>query len=293
MNEEATRDRARLERRLVAGVGLCAAVVLLLVFLLWLPLRGERAAARLQLQNVEEEARAFDEEYAGMSLSGRLDEASVLNQVLGAEWEVWRERAAAFGAGLDPRRVLPAYEDGRIDYKVALFEARARLAARAEQAGVSLPESLGVPETIGSDERAEVRLWQLAVTVNLVELALEAGLPAVTELRSYPPVVLGAGREGRDVTVEFDVGMRVAGPLERLVAFLDAVRAKDRFYVLRWVRIERQDTKDPARLEASFVLGGVLLREQQLGGAPWNPVSAVPAAGPRIVRRPLEEVPDA
>ncbi len=249
-----------------AQVVLIFVLCLIIVGALWTfvlhPLQDEIAACGDEVLNVEEELAAFLIRMEDGGLSERLTAATARNRQLVDEWKHLRERVDTFHDHKDIRESLPTYEDGRIDFKVALFEAREELLEDAAVAGVELPEDLGVSETIGTEERAEVRLWHLAATMLLIRRAIDAKLPRVTRIESGRPAALVIDSATAEMAIEFPTRIVARCSFSDLVRFLDLLSQEGRFYAVRKLRVERLDTHGARMLEAEIVAGAFLFLER-------------------------------
>ena len=141
-------------RKLRAQVVLTLVTCFLVCGALWAfllrPVQEEVRSCRKEILSVEDELSTFRLRMEDGGLAERLSEAKLRNRQLVAEWDELRSRVDTFGDDKALRDTLPAYDDGRIDFKVALFNARDQLLDDAAKANVEMPEDLGVPETIGT-----------------------------------------------------------------------------------------------------------------------------------------------
>jgi hypothetical protein len=231
---------------------------------LWLfvltPLREEIVLSGDEILNSDEELAAFTAKMEDGALGERLSDAARRNRRLVAEWEALRSRVHTFQGHSALREALPAYDDGRIDFKVALFDAREQLLERAEEAGVTLPEDLGVSETIGTEERAELRLWHLVATVRLVQLAIDARLPAITRIESGVPMAFALDDEAAQMAMEFPTRLVVRCSFKHLVRFLDRLSKEGSFYAVRKLQVACVGIHSAGMLEAEIVAGAILFQ---------------------------------
>ncbi|MBL7076193.1 MAG: hypothetical protein ISS31_01865 [Kiritimatiellae bacterium] len=275
-------------RALRTQVVLILVVCLVVTGALWAfvlnPLQEEIGACDEQILNVEDELAAFRVRMEDGGLSERLATATVRNRQLVAEWDYLRERMDTFRDYTDIRKALPTYDDGRIDFKVALFDAREQLLENAEAADVVLPEDLGVSETIGSEERAELRLWHLVATMRLVQLAIDARLPAIEHIESGVPLAFALNDDASQMAMEFPTRMVVRCSFKHLVRFLDMLSQQGSFYSIRKVRVERMGTHGARMLEAEIVAGAFLFElrngvtEPHGDGEPETPEVGIPGS---------------
>ena len=260
--------------------------ILLGLILLWLvPLRAELAGVQDGIRRTESELAVSRARYARQPLRAHLAQAQRTHQRLRREWEDLRVRVNTFRGKPTLLQTLPTYEDGRIDFKVTLFTARTNLNEGASRRGVSLPEDLGVPETIGSEEKAETRLWQLASTVKLIEQVMEAGIPVVERIQSAPPVSYPLLEEENAVAVEFPVSVTMRCAFDKVPTFLKTILTKGRFFALRRFRLELRERKDGAPLTATVVCSSLLFQLRAEGDG------AIPSTGARPKAKPAQAVP--
>ncbi len=245
------------------------------------PLNDEIKACENEVLNVEEEVAAFLVRMEDGGLSERLVEATALNRHLVAEWGYLRKRVHTFQGHNALRDTLPTYDDGRIDFKVALFDAREELFERAAEADVALPDDLGISETIGSEERAELRLWHLVATVRLVQLAIDAKLPAITHIELGAPMALALDDDATQMAMEFPTRMVVRCSFKHLVRFLDALAREGSFYAVRKLHVERMGTHGSRMLEVEIVAGAFLFQTRNGVAEPRDTETPLPAAGRR------------
>ena len=166
---------------------------------------------------------------------------------------------------------------------MALFDAREQLVENAAKAGVSLPEDLGIPEAIVTAERAELRLWQLAATVRLVQLAIDARLPAINVIASEVPVAFSLDDDAEQMAMEFPTRMVLRCSFRHLVRFLDNLSRKGSFYAVRKLRVERLGEPGPEMLEAEIVAAAFLFHLNS-GLAEPGSVSEPEVPGVRVPR---------
>ena len=253
-------DVRNLRTQVLLILGGCVVVIGLLWALVLQPMRDEERACRNEVRDLERELGTFQVRMEDGDLAGRLSSAAARNRRLMAEWARLRETVDTFRDRDAIREALPTYEDGRIDFKVALFDAREQLVENAAKAGVSLPEDLGIPEAIGTAERAELRLWQLAATVRLVQLAIDARLPAISVIEPEAPVVLGLDDDTGHTTMEFPTRMVLRCSFRHLVRFLDRLSRQGSFYAVRKLRVERLGAPGSEMLEVDIVAGAFLFQ---------------------------------
>ena len=272
-------DRGGREKGVLTALVLGTALVLaVIVFTVLLPVQERRADVAGAQAQVAEQLAALS---AGGGQDLVLEHAAARQEMrrLEARWEELRARLDSFKTPPSFARAADPTAEGRIDFKVALFEARSLLLEKAGAGGVALPEALGVEETIGADEDAETRLWQLAAVVKLVECCIDIALPAVERIDILAPYdhVLSDG--SKVYAREFPTRIRLAASFEEIRQLLDGLLEEGSFFTLRGFRAERMSKYRYKPLEVTAVFSGNLFDVQQEQDAPGpkpEPSSTIP-----------------
>ncbi|NQU41216.1 MAG: hypothetical protein HQ523_14800 [Lentisphaerae bacterium] len=275
-------DVTHLRAQVLLIVGTCATVLVALWTFVLLPLRDEARSSKEEMQNLESELAAFAMRFEHTDLPQRLSVAAARQRHLTAEWTRLRERVDTFRDRDAILEALPTYEDGRIDFKVALYEARQKLVNSAASANVQLPADLGIPEAIGTEERAELRGWQLAATVRLVGLAIDARVPVIGFIESEPPVVCPLDESESQVAIEFPTHMVLRCSFKHLTSLLDMLSRERSFYAVRSIRIERMGYPGAEMLEVDVEAGAILFQSRNGTTDLIGPDRQEPVQGRRI-----------
>ena len=153
---------------------------------------------------------------------------------------------------------------GRIDFKVALLEARDHLQARANE-DRTFPEQLGMADTIATDEKAESRLRQLAAIVKLVEQIQHLGVSHIDYIQPLVPLSYHQRPDDKSITREFPVQIRFVCAYGEMIQFLDSLQRPDRFFTLRRLQCEKLQGDGSDRIRVTAVCGAGLVQDR-----PWN-----------------------
>jgi hypothetical protein len=262
------------ERRQIVAILLLAAVVVVALGLAWLrPLYGQLSATRAQIHQVDRDIRAFSSRNSVSPLVRQIAEAKAEHERLLLEWSDLRARTDTFRGWPSLLQKLPKLEDGRIDFKVALFSMQARLQEGATNRGATLTADLGMPETLDTGERPGTRLWQLATTVKWVEQALALGIPAIDRLQAQRPCSYDVLDEPDTVVREFPVEVTLQCSYDQLLRLLDNMLQSGKYFALRGIRMEIKDRAVAPRLTVTAICGGVLFQLRDAADG----VSALPA----------------
>lgn len=236
---------AHRERRLIALLFSLTAVLLAALWVFGLHPARERVRAlserldRLQ-QSTAMDASDLDRSHARLRRR---------RAALQAEFDGLRARTRSFTGESPVGDSLPSTEEGRIDYKVALLEARSTLFTNAANAGMSLPAELGLPETIEEEEEPETRLWQLAAVIKTLRACMAVGVPTVREVRPLPPLVQGDDTTRGAPYREYPVFLRMECSFESAVLFLQSLQQPGHFFPLRGFMMESVSTDPGAVIE--------------------------------------------
>lgn len=249
----------------------------------WLQLRSANAAIGADMEQVETVLASFRESEAGASLSERLTQAQRDQARLQAEWAQLSSRVDSFTGDTPwPLRDPGATVEGRIDFKVALFNARTNLLELARQNHRVVPPDIGMQETIDADEPAETRLWQLATVVRLLEGAIELGIPAIKDIEPLTPIALVAQGDSEPLGREFPVRVAMECAYPGLLKSLDAMLDAQASIGLRriYVRKPRPDVGEMLRVQLVYTAALLGMpepvAEPELEGEPLDPLPAVP-----------------
>ncbi len=243
-------DERRATMMVFAGT-LLALSLLLLVGLL--PLRAKREEQARRLQELEVRLRPFEEREHGTPLARKIQRETSELAALRASMNHLLQIKDTFKGHSPVARVVPTMEEGRIDFKVALFHARSVLTERAENSGVRIPPGLGMEETIGADEPAENRLWHLAAIMRLIEHALETGIPEVEAIETLPVRVTPLPHPEFGLLREFPVRIILHCNYSQLLRYLARLNAADHFFTVWRFRFESKDPARPDLLRATIV----------------------------------------
>lgn len=212
-------------------------LLILMFFFGWKPaqknqttLRKERLSLKLALQEFE------GGEYS-KSLDQRYTELQTWKTRLQEELQVLKQRMlSSKKESIDGSRT--DLQGGRIDYKVALLNAREMIAKQALEANAIVPDKLGMEETIGEEEDPEIRIWQLTSLVKIITTCLEVGILEIHTAKALPPLLLIDRTAGQIVFREFPVRIEMGASFEKGIQFLTRIQQKGHFHTLRGFRME-------------------------------------------------------
>ena len=183
-------------------------------------------------------------------------------------------------------------QEGRIDFKVSLEEAREYLQAEASSSGVSLPLDLGMPDTIASDEKAPSRIGQLATVVRLVEVILPLDIRKVTDIQPLLPLSYPRDEGDPLVTREFPVRVGMECTDVQLQAFLRAIQLPESFFTLRRIQVEMLEPGTEGLLKVEVVCGAGVIRPEVPEEIEPSDESEVPLAEPEQEKLTQEPTPE-
>lgn len=230
------------------SLGILGMVVALLTLVA--PQQKALRQERLELRDLsrENEALMADPQVAGQTQ--HLLEMEAAYEAIFRQWNRQRQRY----------NVLPSLDEvgaeARIDFKVALQEAREKIHQESIARGFEYPGSLGMTETIAAEENTETRMRQLQSGMRTAELCLEQEVTHVQSFRPLAPrAVLAASATNSLWAVSYPFEAQISCRYDQLVKLLDALRSKDRFYSLISLTATHPGPENPDMLAVRMVLG--------------------------------------
>lgn len=234
---------------------------LLLILIAWAligyPLRRAAHETDQRLREVESILATY-ESVDGHTVDTLLQQEQWIHERLITGWENKRQRAQTTKVGSALTDILTYSVEGRIDFKVALFEARQRLGRKALEQQVLLPPDLGIPDTIGADEDAEIRLGQLAATVRLLEQCITHEIPLVEQVQVLPPSIVPLQNDAYQNITFYPVKIQLMAPYERLAELLSSMMEEGSFFALRRLRLESGAPHDPEQVSVMAVWSAIV-----------------------------------
>lgn len=154
-------------------------------------------------------------------------------------------------------RMVSRSFEGRIDFKIALFEARQRLEDLASQHQTLLPPNLGISATIGADEQAETRLGQLAATLLLLETCMRLDIPIVYQVRALPPHHIPLESEPFPAISLFPVFLELDANFDQWTSLCQDLQESQTLFVLKHLQLESNFPKAPEALRIKVIWSAV------------------------------------
>lgn len=158
---------------------------------------------------------------------------------LRTEMAYWIERRNTFSCSRDTSAPDTHQDDGRIDFKIALFNARTNLLALAESKQARIPVTLGIDETLSANTRVETARSQLSATVRLVQRVLEAGIQVIDRIQLQPPRMKTLQNETFSRLREYPIALDVQGSFEQCMELLSLLADPDNGYALQHISFEK------------------------------------------------------
>jgi hypothetical protein len=207
------------------------------------------------------------------ALQRKLDKEICHYQNLQKEWQETVTRLGTQIPGDDTTSSV-----ANIDFKVTLFTVRQRLLQKSRTLGISLPNDLGVDETIVSNEDAFQRMLQLRVVEKLVDLALDLKIKTVRGIRPLPPVAHRMGINQGEYFREYPLELNLYGTQDNLYELLDVVMEPGHVFVLSRLRVEPAGRGRPDLLNIRAVMSALvfLKNPEDLASTPIKPKNKPP-----------------
>jgi hypothetical protein len=215
---------------------------------------GRVVERRLQLRG---ELQSVAEQHQYRPLEKFLADETGRTEALSQEWEKMRYKVDTFRGSSPLVEALSPDAEGRIDFKIALYEARDRLQELADEKSVDLPARLGLDETIDEEEAIDTRIWQLASVVRLVESCIANGVQKVEALEILPPVVYPLLEEEQSVAVEYPVRIALHCRFDALLRLLAHMDSAGSFFAVRECKLALLSASEDRPLRVTLVAGAV------------------------------------
>lgn len=259
-------SNARLARqKILAAVVVTLAVVAGMLLFGAYPMYSRVATLNQQIEEVDSALIPYLRLLSQEPLSSRVERELRLKSEMSNEWIELVDRVQTFSSPAKLADLLASSEEGRIDYKVALFDARQRMSQVAASRDVVIPSDLGMTETIGTDEVMASRLWQLATNVSLIELLIDSGALAIDSIRLLDPIDFPVTSLGDSSILKiYPVQFTAIMPFDALVKLIRNFDKGDRFFAMQRLMVMSIDPKQPDILRVNAVASALLFRDDYM-----------------------------
>jgi hypothetical protein len=249
-------------RQAIAAVFIATvlAVALLLIFGLR-PLQREQARCRDELYSLDSEMFALRSADGAEDLDRRLARAEIENARMKAVWNDLRPRVRTFDDDELLENILAASQGGRIDYKVALYNVRQWIEYESLN-NTSFPPTLGMRETVGTDEIMELKLWHLAANVKLAEVIIASGIEAVESVSVPEPILRTLTIESGSHLLLYPLSLQMKGSYSSLLDFMHNIAGAQRFFAPMRMMVATHDTRRPEIVSVRAVCAALAFRDE-------------------------------
>ncbi len=233
--------------------------VVLVILLGWTcVMLAQQAELREDIADCRNQINAMDRQCEEPDVLSQLLVEQKRNDSLLGEWEQLRMRTDSFARLRPLAASLSVGDEGRIDFKISVIEARERLAERATATGTKLPEDFGLAETIDEGETTKSRLWQAAAAVRVLDHCLGQRVSEIVDVVPLDPFELPLPIEKSEVAYECPIELTMNCTFEEMMAFFVACSENGTFISVRKVWIERAAVSDNPAMTLKATLGCIL-----------------------------------
>ncbi len=255
-------NSSEVRRRIVLiFVLLVVSIVVFWIFAVY-PLRNESLRLQNDIQDIDGEIAMHTVLVSDEPLDRRLQRERRKNRNLANEWLKLRRQVRTFGENAELEKFLSSSEEGRIDYKVALYDARQRLEKKAAMHELVFPEDMGMDEAIGTDEVMETKLWQLAANVYLMERLIGPEVFSIDSIKIMDPIAFSLTAGIDSYMVLYPVKVEMSYTHRGFLSFLDAIEQEQGFYALQRLMVERIGPGETGVLKVRAVCSALVFREE-------------------------------
>ncbi|MCC5845077.1 MAG: hypothetical protein JJU05_12575 [Verrucomicrobia bacterium] len=209
---------------------------------------------RQGLEDLRQEVEVFEAGEGGRPLQELLLRDRARYAYLVREWGALEPRVQQFRQK-SLAEIFPRNPEGRIDFKIAIIEARQLLLKLSQEHVTVLPPHLGIPDTIAESEQAEIRQGQLTATLRILVKCIRMDIPEILQVQSLPPVLYP--REGGAAMMVYPVYVVFESSYEALARLLHEIQNKELFFALQHLHVESQFPEDPERLRVHVLWNAV------------------------------------
>ena len=242
-----------------------------------LPHRAQARAKEAQLDALLAQIARQTPLRSTLEMRADVERARETEARLVAETKHWLERLNTFSNVKKAPEFVAHQEDGRIDFKIALFNARTDLLALAESRDARIPPALGIDETLSTDTRVETALSELSATVRLVERVIEAGIQDVVRIQPLPSRLKTLQGDSLERLREYPVALEAQGSFEQALQLLSLMGHPDSGFALRHLFLEKITLHPP---DHALTLRLVVAAGRPLPPESFDPVPEQDASAP-------------
>jgi hypothetical protein len=209
---------------------------------------------RQGMEDLRDQVAAFEAGEGGRPLQDLLLRDRARYAYLVREWETLEPRIQQFRQK-SLAEIFPRNPEGRIDFKIAIIEARQLLLKLSQEHVTVLPPHLGIPDTIAESEQADIRQGQLTATLRILVKCIRMDIPEILQVQSLPPVLYP--REGGASLMIYPVYVVFESSYEGMARLLHEIQNKELFFALNHLHVESQFPEDPERLRVHVLWNAV------------------------------------
>lgn len=249
-------------RRIVLIFVLLFLSVTILWSLVVYPLRNKASQLKKEIQDLDDEIGMHAALVSDEPLSKKVEQERRRNRSLENEWQKLKKAVQTFGENAELEDFLSSSEEGRIDYKVALYDARQRFEKKSVLHDLEFPEDMGMDEAIDTDEVMETKLWQLAADVFLMDRLIGPEVFSIYSIKTLDPIAFSLTAGIDSYMVLYPVKVEISYSHRGFLSFMDAIDQNQGFYALQRLMVERGGPEKMGILKVSAVCSALVFREE-------------------------------
>ena len=228
-------------------VAVWAALVLggVLLVTVWIPTRMRSRALKERLVTLTHQIDQQTADRDGNLIQADVDREKKNEAALKSRQSYWIDRRNTFTRTHEKPRMIHHQDDGRIDFKIALFTARTNLVALAENKKVNIPDDLGIEETLSTDTRVETALGQLSGTVRLMKRVIDAGIKDINQVTPLASRMKSLQDDTYDRLREYPIKIDARADFEQCLSLLAQLADTDNGFALEHLTLDKIEPTDP------------------------------------------------
>lgn len=218
---------------------------IVLLIAVWLPARLRSKPLDERLNTLTDQIAKQTNDRAGSLIQADVNREQTTEADLELRQSYWIDRRNTFTRTRERKQLMHHQDDGRIDFKIALFTARTNLLALAKNKNVTIPDDLGIDETLSTDTRVETALGQLSATVRLVKRILDADIQEIEHIQPQLSRMKSLQDNVYDRLREYPVEINARADFEQCLALLARLADPENGYALEHLTLDKLIPTDP------------------------------------------------
>lgn len=224
---------------------------------IFIPVKRKNQAIKEKIGRDSKRIHEIRSRHFRSTLQNNTDRVDRKLEHLEQQWEMIRSKADSFNKNPELDRAVSMLIKGRIDFKIAFYEARKALIETASEKEIGLPPDLGLAESIASNENARIRIMQLSAIVEIMNALFANNVDAVYEIYPLLPVQHNAAENYESIAYEQPVMISFKMCYNDLTRLIDYSLSTNTFLAWRAIEINKDSKKSDDPLDVTAIVSTI------------------------------------